>query len=128
MAFNSYRGFGTPTAGTQSTLDDDRMAQLKKRIGFSDEPIQDAHGYWTIGYGQRLNDTPGGPKPSATMSEPSAAEMLQLRLQQDPNDIPLGINPPEQQVADLYVSRFPSAAYRQGHVGIGVNNEQTQGF
>ncbi len=37
-------------------------------------------------------------------------------------------NPAEQQVADLYISRFPSAAGHMGHVGIGVNSDQTQGF
>ncbi len=32
------------------------------------------------------------------------------------------------QVADLYINRFPDAAEHFGHVGIGVNTDQTQGF
>ena len=36
--------------------------------------------------------------------------------------------PPGQQVADLYVSRFPNAASGFGHVGVGVNTENTEGF
>jgi len=35
---------------------------------------------------------------------------------------------PGQQVADLYINRFPSGAHGFGHVGIGVNTDQTQGF
>lgn len=33
-----------------------------------------------------------------------------------------------QQVADLYMDRFPSQAIGFGHVGIGVNTHQTEGF
>ena len=44
--------------------------------------MQDTEGYWRIGYGQRLNDAPGGPKPAATMSEPFAADMLCEQLTQ----------------------------------------------
>lgn len=126
MAVNSYRGFGSPSYNPTDASN--VVARLKKSIGFSEEPVQDAQGYWTIGYGQRLNDSPGGPKPYATMSEPTADEMLRMRLQQEPNEAAHALNPPEQQVADLYVSRFPNAAGRQGHIGIGVNSEQTQGF
>ena len=35
---------------------------------------------------------------------------------------------PGQQVADLYVNQFPNEANGFGHVGIGVNTDQTQGF
>jgi len=34
----------------------------------------------------------------------------------------------EQQVADIYVNRFPNDALWNGHVGIGVNTNQTKGF
>jgi hypothetical protein len=36
--------------------------------------------------------------------------------------------PPGQQVADLYITRFPEAAGGLGHVGVGVNTEKTEGF
>jgi len=36
--------------------------------------------------------------------------------------------PPEQQIADIYVNHFPYEAHGFGHVGIGVNTPQTQGF
>jgi hypothetical protein len=35
---------------------------------------------------------------------------------------------PGQQVADVYINRFPGAAGGFGHVGIGVNTYQTKGF
>ena len=84
MAFDSNRGFGLLGPGPMRTLaSDDPITRLKKLIGFSDEPVQDAEGYWTIGYGRRLNDTPGGPRPYATVSEPIAEEELRYRLSQD---------------------------------------------
>jgi hypothetical protein len=39
---------------------EDRIARVKQHIGFSDEPVLHAEGYWTIGYGRRLNDKRGG--------------------------------------------------------------------
>ena len=123
MAFTSYRGFGVPNPST----DDDPISRLKQQIGFSEEPVQDAQGYWTIGYGRRLNDAPGGPKPEATISEPIADEELRYFVNQGGDARPR-IAPTEQQVADVYVSNFPNEAAWNGHVGIGVNNPQTQGF
>jgi len=62
--------------------DDDPINHWKRKIGFSEEPVQDAQGYWTIGYGQRLNDTPGGPQPYATISEPIASDELRYFAEQ----------------------------------------------
>jgi hypothetical protein len=59
---------------------EDNIARLKRHIGFSDEPAQDAEGYWTIGYGRRLNAKPGGPRPYATISEAMADEELRYRV------------------------------------------------
>ncbi len=85
MAFNSYRPFGTFGFGSMQTAQaHDPIARVKQQIGFSEEPVQDAQGYWTIGYGERLNDAPGGPKPYATISEPIADEALRYRFAQDP--------------------------------------------
>ena len=72
----------------------DPVARLKKLIGFSDEPVPDNEGFWTIGYGQRLNDKPGGPKPYATMSEPFADEMLRYSFEQDPGQFGSFTNSP----------------------------------
>ena len=60
MAFTPYNGFGLRAP---NSLNSDPITRLKRLIGFSEEPVQDAQGYWTIGYGERLNDMPGGPKP-----------------------------------------------------------------
>jgi len=57
-----------------------RIEQLKKRIGYSPEPKRDAQGYWCIGYGRRLNDKPGGPRPEAYWSEQFADEELRYRV------------------------------------------------
>lgn len=84
MAFNSYRPFGAPGIGSMQNAQRDPIARLKQQIGFSEEPVQDAQGYWTIGYGERLNEKPGGPKPYATISEPIADEALRYRFAQDP--------------------------------------------
>jgi hypothetical protein len=92
MAFDPYRGFGQPET------EEERLARLKQQIGFSDEPVQDAQGYWTIGYGRRLNDTPGGSAPQATISEPMAAEELQYFVAQGGD--PAARAAREQQVAD----------------------------
>lgn len=66
---------------------DDPITHWKRQIGFSEEPVQDTQGYWTIGYGRRLNDTPGGPQPYATISEPIAHDELSYFIEQggDPN-------------------------------------------
>jgi hypothetical protein len=87
MTFAPYRGFGLLGSGLSTIAADDEepIARLKRQIGFSDEPVQDADGYWTIGYGERLNDTSGGPKPEATISEPMADEALRYRFAQDPS-------------------------------------------
>jgi hypothetical protein len=66
---------------TLPRLSEDQIARLKQRIGFSGEPVQDAEGYWTIGYGRRLNDKPGGARPSATISEAMADEELRYRVE-----------------------------------------------
>ncbi len=57
--------------------DEARIARLKKQIGYEPEPVRDAHGYWCIGYGRRLNDKPGGAKPEAYWSEQFADEESQ---------------------------------------------------
>jgi hypothetical protein len=44
------------------------------------------------------------------------------------NDQSLPTVPPGQQVADITINRFPYEAGWQGHVGLGVNTDQTQGF
>jgi hypothetical protein len=62
---------------------DDRIARIMKHIGFSDEPVLDAEGHWTIGYGRRLNDKRGGPRPAAVISEAMADEELRCRLASD---------------------------------------------
>ncbi len=79
MAFNPFRGLAS-FGPTFDPNNEDHFNALKQHIGFSDEPVQDTDGHWTIGYGQRLSDTPGGPKPAATMSEPFAADMLRQQL------------------------------------------------
>jgi hypothetical protein len=61
-------------------VDEARFARLKQCIGFSDEPVQDAQGYWTIGYGRRLNNKRGGPRPAAVISEAMADEELRYRV------------------------------------------------
>src|SRR5262245_35770519 len=66
----------------QSQDDDDPINYWKRKIGFSEEPVQDAQGHWAIGYGQRLNDTPGGPRPYATISEPFAHDELSYFMDQ----------------------------------------------
>ena len=63
---------------------DDPINHWKRQIGFSEEPVQDSQGYWTIGYGQRINDTPGGPKPYATVSEPIAHDELPGKAHPEP--------------------------------------------
>ncbi len=86
MTFDPYRGFGLLGPGPiHDAAGEDPIARLKQLIGFSDEPVQDAQGFWTIGYGQRLNNTPGGPKPYATISEPIAEAALRYRFAQDPD-------------------------------------------
>ena len=62
------------------------------------------------------------------MSEPFAADMLRQQLVQDPNNKSTASVSPEYQVADLYVSKFPRAAGGMGHVGIGINTPETEGF
>lgn len=81
MTYAPYNGFGPRAFNSNSG---DPIARLKQLIGFSEEPIQDSQGYWTTGYGERLNDKPGGPKPYATISEPIADEALRYRFAQDP--------------------------------------------
>ena len=83
MVFNPFRGISS-LGPSFDPNNDDHFDALKQHLGFSDEPVQDTDGHWTIGYGQRLSDTPGGPKPAATMSEPFAADMLRQQLAQDP--------------------------------------------
>lgn len=60
--------------------DDAHIARLKARIGYQPEPVRDERGYWVIGYGRRLNDKPGGPKPEAYWSEQFADEELRHRV------------------------------------------------
>ncbi len=81
MTYTPERGLLGPDPNTDES-EEDRIARLKKQIGFSDEPVQDAQGHWTIGYGQRLSDAPGGPKPNVTISEPFASEILRLGTRQ----------------------------------------------
>ena len=59
---------------------DAHIARLKACIGYQAEPVRDAKGYWVIGYGRRLNDKPGGPKPEAYWSEQFADEELRHRV------------------------------------------------
>ena len=58
---------------------DDAHIALKACIGYQAEPVRNARGYWVIGYGRRLNDKPGGPKPEAYWSEQFADEELRHR-------------------------------------------------
>jgi len=87
MAFTPYNGFSLRSAHSANKVDP--MARLKQLIGFSEEPVQDAEGYWTIGYGERLNEKPGGPKPYATISEPMADDALRYRVEKDPSQFRL---------------------------------------
>jgi len=71
-----------------TTKDDAHIARLKARIGYHPEPVRDAQGYWCIGYGRRLNDKPGGPKPEAYWSEQFADEELRYRVERSREEIP----------------------------------------
>lgn len=71
-----------------SKIDDSHFARLKQRIGYNAEPVRDAHGYWVVGYGRRLNDTPGGPKPETYWSEQYAEDELRYRLEHTPDEVP----------------------------------------
>lgn len=71
-----------PEDDPTSFHNEDFLTRLKRLIGYSEEPVQDRQGYWTIGYGRRLNDTPGGPKPYATVSEPIAHDELSYFMDQ----------------------------------------------
>lgn len=68
--------------------DDAHIARLKTCIGYQEDPVRDAKGYWVIGYGRRLNDKPGGPKPEAYWSEQFADEELRHRVAAARNEIP----------------------------------------
>lgn len=67
---------------------DAHIARLKAGIGYQAEPVRDAQGHWVIGYGRRLNDKPGGPKPEAYWSEQFADEELRHRVAAARDGIP----------------------------------------
>lgn len=69
-------------------IDGVRLARVKQRIGYHAEPVRDAHGYWVVGYGRRLNDKPGGPKPETYWSEQYAEDELRYRLEHAPDEVP----------------------------------------
>jgi penicillin-insensitive murein endopeptidase len=110
MVFNPFRGRSMLGPSFDSN-NDDHFSALKQHLGFAEEPAQDTDGYWTIGYGQRLSDSPGGPKPAATMSEPFAADMLREQLAQDP-----GV-----QVADAGTTQTPQQPAAKGFVQLPQN-------
>ena len=68
--------------------DDAHIARLKACIGYQAEPVRDARGYWIIGYGRRLNDKPGGPKPETYWSEQFADEELRHRVAAAREEVP----------------------------------------
>lgn len=94
---------------------DDPINHWKRQIGFSEEPTQDAQGYWTIGYGQRLNDSPGGPKPYATVSEPIAHDELSYFMDQggDPSTrLPSPQMPTVDEAVTSALGKDPGINYR----------------
>ena len=98
---------------------DDPINHWKQKIGFSEEPTQDAQGYWTIGYGQRLNDTPGGPKPYATVSEPIAHDELSYFMDQggDPSTrLPSPQMPTVDEAVTAALGKDPGINYRGTNV------------
>ncbi len=134
MALAPYRSFGlfAPSQPQNHTGDDDPVAHWKQGIGFSEEPAQDAQGFWTIGYGQRLNDTPGGPRPYATISEPIAHDELNYFMAQG-GDPSTRINPTPETISegeDIGPTDKPqylpsSGGYTRGqHVGVQGNVTQ----